>query len=74
MLVSGAAMGIYWQLRFLATIYKFSVGWFLGVLVIPLADWVVALLYFKLVRKPFCLSLIGSIIAFIGFFLIGSFR
>ena len=74
LIVAGLVIAMYWQLRFLATAYKFSVGWFFGVLLIPFADWAFALLYFRFARKPFSLYLLGSIMTLIGLCLIRAFR
>jgi len=73
LVVAGAVIGIYWGLRFLATVYKISTWWFFGVLVVPFADWAFALLYFRLARKPFGLSLLGQIMIVAGIWLAGIF-
>ncbi len=71
LLVAGIVFGIYWQLRFLAIVYNYSIGWFLGCLIVPLADVAFVILYFKIAWKAFALSLMFVLAAGLGAMMAG---
>jgi len=64
--VVGLVVALYWELRFMVVIYKFSLWWFLGCLFVPFADWAFVLLHFRICRKPVGLSLLGLLLTALG--------
>ena len=71
LLVVGFIFCFYWQIRFLVAAYNQSVWWFFGCLFIPLVDWIFLFVHFESARKPFCLSLLGLIVAGVGSWMAG---
>ena len=66
LLVFGVIVGIYGEVRFLVVAYNRSLWWFFGCLFVPFAVWVFLFLNFKATIKPFCLLLLGLLLAGLG--------
>jgi hypothetical protein len=66
LLVVGTVVALYWELRFMVAIYKFSLWWFFGCLFVPFLDWVFVLLHFRICRKQVGLSLLGLLLTALG--------
>jgi len=66
LLVLGLVVWIYGQVRFLVMAYKRNLWWFLGVLFVPLVDWIFLFLNFRTTIKPFGLILLGLLVAILG--------
>ena len=66
LLILGMAAGLYWQVRFLVVAYNRNLWWFFGCLFVPFVDWIFFFLNFKATVKPFCLSLLGLLVAGLG--------
>ncbi len=66
LLGAGMLFFLYWQIRFMVVTYRYSLGWFWACLFVPGADLAFLLLYFKLSRKPYDLSLLGLLVAALG--------
>ena len=71
LLVAGIAAWFYWQVRFMVVTYRCSVWWFFGCLFVPIIDLAFLLFNFKIARKPYGLSLLGLILAGLGYWMAG---
>ena len=71
LLVVGLIASFYWQLRFLVVAYNQSLCWFFGCLFVPLVDLLFLCLHFKAAAKPYGLTLLGLLVAFVGGWMAG---
>jgi hypothetical protein len=70
-LLLGAIVCLYGQVRFLVVAYNRSLWWFFGCLFVPLVDWIFFFLNLKTTIRPFTISIAGLIVAAIGAWLAG---
>jgi hypothetical protein len=70
-LAIGLVVGIYGQVRFLVVAYNRSLWWFFGCLFVPFVAWVFLFLNLKATIKPFCLALLGLLVAGLGCWMSG---
>ncbi len=71
LLVLGSIVWLYGQVRFLVVAYNRNLWWFFGCLFVPLVDWVFLFLNLKATVKPFGLSLLGLMVAALGWWMSG---
>ena len=71
LLTIGVIVAIYGEVRFLVVAYNRSLWWFFGCLFVPFAAWVFLFLNFKATIKPFCLALLGLLLAGLGCWMSG---
>jgi hypothetical protein len=71
LLAIGVIVGIYGEVRFLVVAYNQSLWWFFGCLFVPPVAWIFLFLNLKTTIKPFCLALLGLILAGLGCWISG---
>jgi hypothetical protein len=67
----GLLVGLYGEIRFLVVAYSRNLWWFFGCLFVPFVAWIFLFPNFKLTRKPFCVSLVGLLVAGLGCWMSG---
>ena len=60
------------NVMFLAIVFRYSIGWFFGCLMIPFVDLTYFLLYPRQTWKPMLIAAIGLLATGIGALLVGS--
>ncbi len=71
LLLLGAIVCLYGQVRFLVVARNRGAWWFFGCLFVPLVDWIFLFLNLKTTLKPFALSLAGLAVAALGAWMAG---
>jgi hypothetical protein len=71
LLVIGIFVCVVGEVMFLVVAYKRSLLWFLGCLFVPITCWIFFFLNMKTTIKPFCLQVLGLLLAGLGAYLAG---
>jgi hypothetical protein len=71
LLVIGFIVCVVGEAVFLVVAYKHSLLWFLGCLFVPVICWIFFFLNMKATIKPFCLQVLGFLLAGLGAYMAG---